>query len=391
MNRSRRSHKPRVFTDFISTDVVPSDDSDSESDEPDRPPTPTIYIPSPNQTRALSVSPSSSASKMCSSSTAKPMRPLTAYHIYFQLEREYVIQNLPGSVADTSALENKTCRQDVPRRYRQTKLLPDWYAGPGKRQKRKHRKSHGKIGFLELSRVISKRWANLDVTDLETKVFVHKIAARELDEYKREMCVWKKLNGVFAPDSLTEAPSPPRRSARIAPKRAASQRKKLSISPKPMKATSEDVMAAVTLNPMPSSAGAFRPEHVNSNAVFRPEPVNSSAVFRPEPVFSGLSSVVSDQSLTQRSNYERRTFVTAEECSRQRTETIDYSICSDNNPFAPALQLETIDLCDPLFELDSFSANETEQRCVSPLSYDASVDVDMNQVFKDDDVGLLSA
>merc|ERR1712176_182618 len=102
-------------------------------------------------------------------------------------------------------------------------------------------------------------------------------------------------------------------------------------------------------------------------------------------------AVVSDQSLTQTPNYEEGTFVTAEECRRQRTETIDYSICSDSNPFAPALQLETIDLCDPLFELDSSFDNETEQRCVSPLSSSNGASVDVSQVFRDDEFGLLSA
>merc|ERR1719203_2688861 len=117
----------------------------------------------------------------------KPMRPLTAYHIFFQIEREYIIQTLDGPVADESIHANKHHLRDVPRRYRCIKLLRDWYAGPGKRQKRKHRKSHGKIGFLELSRVISKAWATLAASDPETKRYVAGIAAKELGEYKLEM------------------------------------------------------------------------------------------------------------------------------------------------------------------------------------------------------------
>eukprot|EP00574_Skeletonema_japonicum_P005590 CAMPEP_0201727988 /NCGR_PEP_ID=MMETSP0593-20130828/14418_1 /ASSEMBLY_ACC=CAM_ASM_000672 /TAXON_ID=267983 /ORGANISM="Skeletonema japonicum, Strain CCMP2506" /LENGTH=138 /DNA_ID=CAMNT_0048219961 /DNA_START=109 /DNA_END=521 /DNA_ORIENTATION=- len=81
----------------------------------------------------------------------KPMRPLTAYHIYFQIEREFIIQTLSGEDADKSIFEGKNCLNDVPKRYINTKLSPDWYLGPGKRAKRKHRKQHGKIGFLELS------------------------------------------------------------------------------------------------------------------------------------------------------------------------------------------------------------------------------------------------
>lgn len=129
----------------------------------------------------------------------KPMRPLTAYHIFFQIEREYVIQTTAGEDADKSIHNNKVYLPDVPRRYAAIKLLPDWYAGPGKRAKRKHRKQHGKIGFLELSRVISTRWAKLDEIDPETKVFVQKIAQRELDEYYQEMKEYKELTKDMVP------------------------------------------------------------------------------------------------------------------------------------------------------------------------------------------------
>jgi hypothetical protein len=122
----------------------------------------------------------------------KPMRPLTAYHIFFQIEREFIIQTASPGHVDTDA--NKSFLRDVPRRYRSIRLLPDWFAGPGKRQKRKHRKSHGMIGFLELSRVISKRWATLDTSDPETKRFVTRIATRELEEYKLEMKKYKETS-----------------------------------------------------------------------------------------------------------------------------------------------------------------------------------------------------
>jgi hypothetical protein len=121
------------------------------------------------------------------------MRPLTAYHIFFQIEREYIIQTTPGSSADSSIHAHKQYLPNVPAKYSNIKLSHDWYAGPGKRSKRKHRKSHGKIGFLELSRVVSGRWANLEMEDPETKRFVTGIAKRELDEYKREMQEYEEM------------------------------------------------------------------------------------------------------------------------------------------------------------------------------------------------------
>ena len=123
----------------------------------------------------------------------KPMRPLTAYHIYFQIEREYIIQSMDGDDTEKSMNDNKIYLDYVPERYRNIKLSPQWYFGPGKRQKRKHRKQHGKIGFLELSRMISERWAKLEESDPEVKKFVHKVAKQELEEYQREMKTYKDL------------------------------------------------------------------------------------------------------------------------------------------------------------------------------------------------------
>jgi len=131
----------------------------------------------------------------------KPMRPLTAYHIYFQIEREFIIQTLSGEDADKSIHEGKKCLDDVPERYINTKLSPDWYFGPGKRAKRKHRKQHGKIGFLELSRVISTRWAKLEETNPDIKQFVSKLAKQELEVYQREVEEYKELTKDMIPSA----------------------------------------------------------------------------------------------------------------------------------------------------------------------------------------------
>ena len=147
----------------------------------------------------------------------KPMRPLTAYHIFFQIEREFIIQTTAGEDADKSIHDNKVYLNDVPQRYGNIKLLPDWYAGPGKRKKRKHRKQHGKIGFLELSRVIAARWAQLEQIDPETKGFVKRVANQELDEYYHEMKHYKELTKDLMPGAAKSVPRP-------APKKKAEKR-----------------------------------------------------------------------------------------------------------------------------------------------------------------------
>jgi hypothetical protein len=135
----------------------------------------------------------------------KPMRPLTAYHIYLQIEKEFIVQTMDGEEADKSMHDNKVYLDYVPERYRQIKLSPDWYFGPGKRQtKSKHRKGHGKIDFQELSRTISSRWAKLEETNPDIKRFVKKIADQELAEYRQDMMVHRryiKENGLSDPAS----------------------------------------------------------------------------------------------------------------------------------------------------------------------------------------------
>ena len=63
----------------------------------------------------------------------KPKRPLTltAYHIYFQIEREFILQTMAMAGEDEDAEkgnsihEGKTLFHGVPKRYKDTKLSPD--------------------------------------------------------------------------------------------------------------------------------------------------------------------------------------------------------------------------------------------------------------------------
>ena len=76
-----------------------------------------------------SSSPSPSSSIDTLSIPKKPQRPLTAYHIFLQIEREYIIQTIDGDVADDHQsmimMENKILHDDVPQRYKNIKLMPD--------------------------------------------------------------------------------------------------------------------------------------------------------------------------------------------------------------------------------------------------------------------------
>lgn len=123
--------------------------------------------------------------------------------LFFQLEREYILQTMPSNdEQDVKKVDTRRVGEDIdeemPSRYRLIHFNEDWHkSASGKRSKdknapkRKHRKSHGKIGFFELSSVISKRWHQLNVLDAETKTYVTKIAKQLLEVYKREMATFK--------------------------------------------------------------------------------------------------------------------------------------------------------------------------------------------------------
>ena len=78
-------------------------------------------------------------------------RPYTAYNIFFQLEREFILQRIldvKPSVDNAFDQAGDDVVLLLPQKYRELVLSDDWYVpGKAQRKKRKHRKSRGKISF----------------------------------------------------------------------------------------------------------------------------------------------------------------------------------------------------------------------------------------------------
>lgn len=92
-----------------------------------------------------------------------------------------------------------------PRQYRHLVLPSDWYVVGSKytgkgdpnsyRRDRKHRKTHGVISFVELTKLVSSKWK---VVDPETKEYCRSIAQEEYKRYRKELDEFIKIYGAEA-------------------------------------------------------------------------------------------------------------------------------------------------------------------------------------------------
>jgi hypothetical protein len=113
----------------------------------------------------------------------KPKRPLSAYNLFFQLERERLV---------TGDTEKNVLLEDISAISVQHKQ---------KKAKRKHRKTHGKIGFADLARTIAARWRSLEPP---IKAMYDGCASIEKARYQKEVAVWVKTQAAKAKQAAKE-------------------------------------------------------------------------------------------------------------------------------------------------------------------------------------------
>jgi hypothetical protein len=107
-----------------------------------------------------------------SRSGTTPVRALSAYNWFFRDERDRILNG--GKYEWTQE--------------KQARLLASyWHQDRSK--KRRHRKTHGKINFTTLSRLVSQRWNELNPSQ---KQFYRQVAAQDFQRYQREMEEYKK-------------------------------------------------------------------------------------------------------------------------------------------------------------------------------------------------------
>ena len=120
----------------------------------------------------------SKAERMSKSTTAsisikgKVLKPLSAYNYFFTDERERLVNETDGE---------DQCGARYSEERKLWLLSHHWSKDRTKR--RRHRKTHGKIEFTELSRLIGQRWRDLPESE---KDFYRSVAKADMERYKKD-------------------------------------------------------------------------------------------------------------------------------------------------------------------------------------------------------------
>ena len=151
-----------------------------------------------------------------------------ATQVFFQLERESLLQSREDGLNNGAYTVKRILDQERqvespervalrPRQYRHLVLPSDWYVVGSKykgkgdpnsyRRDRRHRKTHGVISFVELTKLVSSKWK---VVDPETKDFCRKIAQEEFKRYRKELDEFIKIYGADAAKGKKRKPRKPK-------------------------------------------------------------------------------------------------------------------------------------------------------------------------------------
>ena len=105
---------------------------------------------------------------------AKPKRPLSAYNLFFQYERDLLLRSKPSKKGQSHDEMHRTILNNPSERRNRSKTVRP--------------PPHGKVGFAELARMIGKKWKSLDDTSRE---HFQGLAAIEKKRYVKECSEWK--------------------------------------------------------------------------------------------------------------------------------------------------------------------------------------------------------
>lgn len=140
-----------------------------------------LYVPSTQVKPVVHKSSKASKKRAWKKPKDKPKRPLSAYNLFFQEERNSILAALPN---DNEPIDDGMTEEE---------------------RRRKHRKTHGKIGFADLARSIASKWKGCEENERAT---FEARAAKEKQRYKLELEAWKKAQEGLDTTSASEKRSP---------------------------------------------------------------------------------------------------------------------------------------------------------------------------------------
>eukprot|EP01082_Thalassiosira_pseudonana_P014137 g11548.t1 g11548 contig6:59274-60347(-) len=121
-----------------------------------------------------------------------PRRRYTAYNIFSQLERHYILQTRGNAATADLPTEVDPNAAQRPEKYRNIVLPKNWYVVGANRKKRQHHVNHGVISFVELTKTISQSW---NTCDFATRMYCKGLADEEMDRYNAEIKAYEDKYG----------------------------------------------------------------------------------------------------------------------------------------------------------------------------------------------------
>lgn len=142
------------------------------------------YMPTPMEMQAL-VGPPVKKKRIHKKKPADmPRRPLSAYNLFFSEERERILKEIEGKEkGETEEGEEEKSKEGEKTEDEKPKALLRPMI-PSQKKRRPHRKTHGKISFQELARMVGDRWKNLPE---EERKYYQDLAKEDMQRQKQAM------------------------------------------------------------------------------------------------------------------------------------------------------------------------------------------------------------